>query len=109
MCNQCVTPVHLGIKGLNILILGSVHRLGPGRSRHGPWWFYEDWGGGLGPPLCLSLAIQLVPNSTGLLKILLKPGAWKGGRSDKKQSSKILPRFGCYTGTTSPDLHTTSL
>ena len=78
MCNQCVTPVHLGIKGFNILILGSVHRLGPGRSRHGPWWFYEDWDGGLGLPFSLSLAIQLVHNSTGLLKILLKPGAWKG-------------------------------
>ena len=25
MCNQCVTPVHLGIKGFNIFILGSVH------------------------------------------------------------------------------------
>ena len=74
MCNQCVTPVHLEIKGFNILILGSVHRLGPGRNRHGPWWFYEDWDGGLGPPFCLSLAIQLVHNSTGLLKILLKPG-----------------------------------
>ena len=32
----------------------------------------------IGRPFCLSLAIQLVHNSTGLLKILLKPGAWKG-------------------------------
>ena len=31
MCYQCVTPVHLGIKGFSIL--GSVHNgLGPGRS-----------------------------------------------------------------------------
>ena len=28
MCNQCVRPVHLGIRGFSILILGSVHRLG---------------------------------------------------------------------------------
>ena len=39
--------------------------MGPDGSRHGPWWFYEDWEGGLGPPFCLSLAIQLVQNSTG--------------------------------------------
>ena len=37
MCYQCVTPVHLGIKGFSILvILGSVHNgLGPGRSHLG--------------------------------------------------------------------------
>ena len=37
MCYQCVTPVHLGIKGLSIFfILGSVHNvLGPGRSHLG--------------------------------------------------------------------------
>ena len=32
----------------------------------------------LRPPFCLTFAFQLVHNSTGLLKILLKPGAWKG-------------------------------
>ena len=36
MCYQCVTPVHLGIKGFNIFILGSLHNgLGPGRSHLG--------------------------------------------------------------------------
>ena len=25
MCNQCVTPVHLGIQGSNISVLESVH------------------------------------------------------------------------------------
>ena len=36
MCNQCVTPNHLGIKGFTIVILGSVHTgFGPGRSHTG--------------------------------------------------------------------------
>ena len=28
-----------------------------------------------------------------------------GHSSDKKLSSRILPRFGCFAGTKSPDLH----